>query len=245
MYIPQVLLPAGSLSDHFVNNSPADQRRFSKKNRDRNDDRRLLVYNILVAMLRSSAVVFLRFTARLHSLSGLKPQKLFRFRCFFSSLCDVLRSSRVDPLQKGHHFAPQKISRIADILVGLVLSPCNSPFTEKFLDLPPAALQQRPDDPSVHRKHTAKPSQSAAARQIEEHGLRLVLQVMCDCDPAAHFSGSRCVLFVLTLSAVGIRRVPAVLTLPAAGLRHVPAALTLPAAGLRRVLPVPALRCSL
>ena len=87
-------------------------------------------------------------------------------------LCGLL----VNAAQHGQHAVPQTVSRVIIAEVGAVRDVILPVFAQERLDLAPLCEQERPDDRAAHRRNAGNTLCAAAAHQMEQHGLQIVVR---------------------------------------------------------------------
>ena len=94
-------------------------------------------------------------------------------------LCDVVHCLIVQSLCKHRQdLQPDPVSGVITGQVRPICPPAHPLVSQNLLDLLSSQKQKRTDDIPPHRPDTAKPHKSAAACQIPEHRLRLIVLVV-------------------------------------------------------------------
>ena len=99
-------------------------------------------------------------------------------------LCGLL----VNAAQHGQHAVPQAVSRVIIAEVGAVRDVILPVFAQERLNLAPLCEQERPDDRAAHRRNAGNTLRAAAAHQMEQHGLQIVVRIVRHRD----FGSVRC-----------------------------------------------------
>ncbi len=77
------------------------------------------------------------------------------------------------------------VSCIVLLLIGAVLAPGKLLSAKPFHNLPAFHAEQRPDDIASDRLHPCKPLKPRTAKQMKQHGFRLIIPVMSYRDSIA------------------------------------------------------------
>ena len=82
----------------------------------------------------------------------------------------------VNAAQHGQHAVPQTVSRVIIAEIGAVRDVILPVFAQERLDLAPLCEQERPDDRAAYRRNAGNTLRAAAAHQMEQHGLQIVVR---------------------------------------------------------------------
>ena len=151
VYVLQILFASGCFCDGCINDSPLQERGFFEQRRNMdNYFPALLAVEVIYTTFNLLAVSALDTAFNLLGVSALDAasfqcalcfggQVAFCLRGLLSCPHDMLSCAFVDRQQERHHLFPNKISGIADIFIGLVLSPGDSMLHQVAFYLLPAA----------------------------------------------------------------------------------------------------------
>ena len=133
--------------------------------------------------------VFLRFYSTQHHRIRKFIQIIPKFSQKLRRLIDMDNRLCVNVRKLRHHLMAYPVTAVGKILVRDITTVRLPPALQKLLNLTSAALQQRPDvtfpvRSSPQRLHSAESIKSAPPNHLQQNSFRIILHMMCKCNPA-------------------------------------------------------------